>query len=448
MSIVRMFAIAAVSLTLSLVTFAPSLAEEAAAGGGLKAGDVLGKDNWQAAEGLLPEEVLRHYKSGGYRNKIVDYPVGKARWDKAFEAATKDNAGKLDVDDQGTIIVKATGKQQDYYYGIPFPEIDEKDPKAAIKIVWNQFLSYWGGGSSFNKALVTMLTPTEVDREIIADGWFQFYDGQNEKYRQDNPLNLQSRFLGVATEPVDLQGTASLTWRYRDPGKRDSQWAYVPMLRRVRQVSPSNRSDGYLGSDISGDDGFFFDGKPEDFTWTLVGKRDAFRLVDPHSVSGPLEVKPAPEQGWVSLTDLNPPTVGYKTKGWDGLSWAPVDPVLAKRPVWIVEGVPKDKYYLYGKVQLWIDAETWDGSWNRKFSWAGEQIANYQVLARVNHAAGPEDAREWVPTTSMVWACAENIKLNRATLGGMRPYAEAAFYRRQKLDADIFEPAGLPRLGK
>ena len=37
-----------------------------------------------------------------------------------------------------------------------------------------------------------------------------------------------------ATKPADLQGTASLTWRYRDPGKRDSQWAYVPALRRVR----------------------------------------------------------------------------------------------------------------------------------------------------------------------------------------------------------------------
>ena len=30
-------------------------------------------------------------------------------------------------------------------------------------------------------------------------------------------------------------------------------------------VSPANRSDGFLGSDMSQDDGPFFDGKPEDF---------------------------------------------------------------------------------------------------------------------------------------------------------------------------------------
>lgn len=422
--------------------------EPAAAADPLAPGTVLGSANWKAAEGLLPPEVLKHYASGAYRNAIVAYPTGSARWDASFEEATRRNAATLDVDARGTIVSRADGKQLDYYYGIPFPEIDPADPKAGIKVVWNQFLAYWAGGSSYNRTLVTMLTPGGADREIIADGWFQFFDGQAEKYRQPNPLNLQSRFLGVALEPADLQGTASLTWRYRDPGKRDSQWAYVPMLRRVRQVSPANRSDGYLGSDISGDDGFFFDGKPEDFTWNLVGRRPALRLVDPNAVKGDVAVKPAPNGGWIALTDLNPPTAGYQVQGWEGISWAPVAPALARRDVWVVEGVPKDKYYLYGKVELWIDAETWDGAWNRKFSWAGELTGNYQSLARINQPAGPEDAREWLPVGTMVWACAENVKLNRATLGGMRPYPDAAFFRRQVLADGIFEPGGLARLGK
>ena len=53
---------------------------------------------------------------------------------------------------------------------------------------------------------------------------------------------------------------------------------------RVRAVSPANRSDGFLGSDMSQDDGPFFDGKPEDFEWKLVGKRDGLRIVDPGAV--------------------------------------------------------------------------------------------------------------------------------------------------------------------
>jgi hypothetical protein len=237
---------------------------------------------------------VKHYAAGEYRNPVVDYPLANNHWERAVLEATERNAHDLAVNDAGSIIAAATGKAPDYVYGFPFPNVDPADPKAAAKIVWNQFFGYWNHGSTFNETRVTMLQPKAIDRDIIANGWFKFYEGQGEKYRSPNPLNMQSQFLGVVTFPADLQGKASLTWRYRDADKRDSVWAYVPALRRVRAVSPANRSDGYLGSDISGDDGFFFDGKPEDFTWELVGKRDAFRIVDPKSVSGPLHPEPAP----------------------------------------------------------------------------------------------------------------------------------------------------------
>jgi hypothetical protein len=415
---------------------------------GLKVGDTLDQSNADLAKDLLPPEILKHYKSGEYRNKIIAYPTGNAHWEQSFLEATEQNATRLDADARGSIIDKTTGKQPAYYYGIPFPKIDPNDPKAGVKIVWNQFLAYWYGGSSYNRTLVVMLNPKGVDREIVANGWFHFYDGQTPKYRQPNPLNLQSQFLGVALKPADLQGTASLTWRYRDADKHDSVWAFVPALRRVRAVSPANRSDGYLGSDISGDDGFFFDGKPEDFEWKLVGKRDGLRIVDPNSVSGPLKVNPAPGGGWIVLSDLNPPTVGYRTPGWTGIAWAPVDPALAKRSFWIVEGVPRDKYYLYGRLELWIDAETWAGAWNRKFSWQGEQVHIYQLLGTANQKAGASDNPEWLPTGTMVWACAENTKMNRASLGGMRADPTSAFYRRMPIDPNLFDSMALTRFGK
>lgn len=415
----------------------------------LAPGTVLDKSNSAEAKELLPPEVLRHFERGEYRNTIINYPTGRKLWEDAFVAATKENGERLDVDAVGTVIDKTTGKQPEYLYGIPFPNIDPADPNAGVKVVWNQFLAYWNGGNSYNETLVTMLTPQGIDREIVAEGWFQFYDGQGPKYREENPHNLQSRFLGVASSPADLQGTASLNWRYRDPDKRDSVWAFVPMLRRVRQVSPANRSDGYLGSDIAADDGFFFDGKPQEFTWKLVGKRDTLRFVDPNALADkPLSAGPAPNGGWVTLTDLNPPSAGYRAKDWTGVPWAPVDPALAKRSVWVVEGVPKDKYYLYGKLELWIDAETWDGAWNRKFNWTGELLSNYQILARVTQPVGDGEAKEYLPISSMVWACSENFKMNRATLGGMRPHPKAAFYRRRSFSANLFDPQALTRFGK
>ena len=250
--------------------------------------------------------------------------------------------------------------------------------------------------------------------------------------------------------PADLQGTASLSWRYRDPDKRDSVWAFVPALRRVRAVSPANRSDGYLGSDISGDDGFFFDGKPEDFEWKLVGKRDGLRIVDPDAVAGPLPIKPAPGGGWITLTDLNPPTVGYRTPGWTGVAWAPIDlgARQARRSGWS-KATPRDKYYLYGRLELWIDAETWDGAWNRKFTWAGRARAYHAGDGRRESRVGSGDNAEWMAAGTMVCACAENTKANRATLGGHAARADSpGFYRRVPLDAKFFDSMALTRFGK
>jgi len=440
--------VAAVAVVLCVGARPPAAAAAEEVAPGLKVGDMLDQSNAQLAKDLLPPEILKHYEKGEYRNRIVAYPVGNAHWEKSFLDETEKNAGQLDVDARGTIVEKGSGKQPPYIYGIPFPVVDAKDPKAAIKIVWNQFLAYWYGGSSYNRTLVAMASRKGLDRGIVADGWFHFLDGQTPKYREKNPLNLQSQFLGVVLKPTDLSGTASLSWRYRDPDKRDSVWAFVPALRRVRAVSPANRSDGYLGSDISGDDGFFFDGKPEDFEWKLIGKRDALRIVDPEAVAGPITVPPAPGGGWKVLTDRNPPTVGYDLPGWTGIAWAPTDDALAKRPFWVIEATPRDKYYLYGRIELWIDAETWDGAWNRKFSWNGEFVQNYQMQARVNHQAGGGTDAEWLPISTQVWACAENVKLDRATLGGLRADPQSPAYRRMPVDANLFESTSLTRSGK
>ncbi len=439
----------ALCAVLVLLLRGAGLADEPHPATELKPEMVLDQSNWQLAKDLLPPEILKHFQNGDYHNRVVEYPTGNAHWEKAFLEATEKNATTLDVDERGTIIDRSTGKQPPYYYGMPFPRIDAKDPKAAVKIAWNQFLAYWAGGSSYNRTLVAMLNRKGLDRGIIADGWFHFVDGQSTKYREpENPLNLQSQFLGVVQQPADLQGTASLTWRYRDADKRDSVWAFVPALRRVRAVSPANRSDGYLGSDISGDDGFFFDGKPEDFEWKLVGQRQGLRFVDPNVVNGPVPIRPAPGGGWIVLTDLNPPTAGYSLPGWNGAPWAPTDAALAQRTFWVIEAVPRDKYYLYGKLELWIDAETWDGAWNRKFDWGGELISDYQLIARVNHAAGPADAQEWLPIGTMVWACAENFKHDRATLGGLRADPKSPAYRRMPLPGNLFDSTSLQRFGK
>ena len=416
---------------------------------GLQPGTVLGKDNWELAKDFLPPEILRHYKDGEYVNKIVDWPLGIYQWDPHFKAASDANAGRYAINAAGTVVDKSTGVQPPFIYGLPFPQVDPKEPNAAIEILWNFQYEYWNEGNSHNVTWLNWVSPNRLDREAVQDVYFLYYDGQGPEYRLPNPNNFSGQFIAVATSPADLNGTAALTWRYRDSDKRDSNWAYVPALRRVRAVSPANRSDGFLGSDMSQDDGPFFDGKPEDFTWKYIGEADMLRLVDPMSFD------PTPTQVWLPTGGWRAvwpdrPVVGFQEPSWKGVAWAPLPAALARRPCWIIEGMPKDKYYLYGKIQLYIDKETYQGGWNRKFGWTGELLNTLQVLAyQKGELKRPDGQLEWLWSSHFSYQCAENVKMNRATLGGLLPPGkDVANDRRVHYDPSFFDSATQQRFGK
>ena len=142
---------------------------------GLKVGDVLDQSNAQLAKDLLPPEILKHYENGDYRNRIVSYPTGNAIGRRRSRSGDREE--RRDARRRRARHGHRQGHRQATRRtstAFPFPLIDANDPKAAVKVVWNQFLAYWAGGSSFNKTLVTMLTPKGIDREIVADGWFNF----------------------------------------------------------------------------------------------------------------------------------------------------------------------------------------------------------------------------------------------------------------------------------
>lgn len=416
---------------------------------GLKAGDVLSKANWELATDLLPPEILRHYREGQYANKIIDWPLGVYKWDPQFKAASDGNADKYTVTSEGTVVDKSTGTQPPLIYGLPFPTVDPQDPNAGIKILWNFQYEYWNEGNSHNQTVLNWVSPSRVDRESTQDVHFLYYDGQGPDYRLPNPNNFSGQFVAVATSPADVNGTASLTWRYRDSDKRDSNWVYVPALRRVRAVSPSNRSDGFLGSDMSQDDGPFFDGKPEDFTWKLVGEAEMLRLVDIDSFGGTAKQIWLSGGGWRAVWP-NTPVVGYQDPKWKGVAWAPLRAGLARRACWIIEAIPKDKYYLYGKIQLYVDKETYQGAWNRKFGWTGELLNTLQVLAyQKQELKRPDGRSEWLWASTMSYQCAENIKMNRATVAGLlAPGKDVANDRRVHYDPGFFDSTRLQRFGK
>jgi hypothetical protein len=290
-----------------------------------------------------------------------------------------------------------------------------------------------------------------LDRAAGLESQILYYDGQKRKYRpKENPQNVLAQTLATVLYPKDLYATTVLSWRFRESQKRDLNWTYVPALRRVREVSPANRSDGFLGSDLTQDDGAFFDGKPEDFTWKLVGEKELYRLADRAALDGKVARKPLPGGGW-QVRYENGPFVGFEEPSWKGAPWAPIAAVLAKRKLWVVEAIPKDRYYLYGKIELYVDKEGFVGAWNRKFSWQGELLSDFAPIAGpTSEATAADGAKEWFPALGSAYFAGLNLKMDRATVTGfpLKSRDTATNEIRIPLDPAVFDYQALQRFGK
>ncbi|HYD48509.1 MAG TPA: hypothetical protein VEB21_09185, partial [Terriglobales bacterium] len=118
---------------LALIALLPAAAF-AETGPGLNPGETLDKSSYQKAEGLLPPEILDHYKKGHYANPIVDWPLGVYQFAPEFLEASAANKGKFKVSDKGHVVDAVTGLQPPYIMGFPFPDLDAADPQAASKI--------------------------------------------------------------------------------------------------------------------------------------------------------------------------------------------------------------------------------------------------------------------------------------------------------------------------
>ncbi len=94
----------------------------------------------------------------------------------------------------------------------------------------------------------------------------------------DYTYNLLLEF----TDPQDVAGTATLT--IQQERKDDEQWLYLPALRMSKRISPSKKSDRFMGTEITYEDLSGHLSEPiDDYQYTLLGEetingRPAYKL--------------------------------------------------------------------------------------------------------------------------------------------------------------------------
>ena len=338
----------ALTICLAMQCFAPAASAE------LAAGTVIDKTNAELAEGLIPDPVLNWIKKGDGTITVGELPYNPDEfWPPSALEYTDKNKGKYDVGADGLIVDLKTGKLPDFIDGMPFPEIKLDDPNVGSKVMYNKhYYSYTVGPIQVPFQVKWVGRKTGFEREIIMDYWTYILDGYPPAREEDNPENVEMHSLIIALAPFDVKGTNILLWRYRDD-KLDSTFAYVPAIRRVRRMSPANRSDAFLGSDFCVDDAWGYGGKINAFNWKLIEKKD--QLV-PFYPGPPIPLRKNDVGEWASDSEQRNITYGFETDGWQGAPWWPQGIIYVMRPTYILECEAKDKYYNYGKQLLWVDA--------------------------------------------------------------------------------------------
>ncbi len=197
----------------------------------------------------------------------------------------------------------------------------------------------------------------------------KYYVGTTSPPPARLPDNTESRQLAAAISPKDLEGIGVLTWRIHDWTTWDQVWAYLPTIRRVRRVRSSTRGDRIPGFEVQGDDADCYDNKTTYFDWKLVG---AAEVIGPLGSDTPYAytLQAQPPSRWTMEIPYNQAV--YETSGAKGAGWWTLKNTFIRRPVWIVEGTPKDPYYESGKIVLYIDRELYHGYYKISFSKAGE----------------------------------------------------------------------------
>lgn len=156
--------------------------------------------------------------------------------------------------------------------GIPFPI-----PKNGLQVIWNHLLRY--RGESFRSS-AGQAAPTAdgayVMVRINEDGLWAY---QQPGATTETVGNVLVYFLQEVVSPARLAGQLLLVHETLNQAAEPRRaWLYNPGLRRVRRApnvgydNPGTASDGQRTNDQFD----MFNGAPDRYEWTLVGKQELF----------------------------------------------------------------------------------------------------------------------------------------------------------------------------
>src|SRR5262249_8729329 len=331
---------------LALVVLALSVAGGRSALADVSPGDKINASNVDKAKDFLSPGMIWCVKRG-FPITVVE--PKRVEWPKAYKEATEKYAQQVKLSADGL-------KVENYVAGQPFPQLDQKDPQYAIKVMWNYEYGFPNGiddtdlrNFDADTGSIPQAGPMTVERHFLLDHFRRlFWTGRlyvDPKPEKPNPNGYRAQQgLYPILEPFDLKGVGALGNRYLDSRKQDDSWLYLPSLRHVRVLSSVQGSDGLVGQDTDVDSFYGYAGHIAWMDWKYLGERELLGVA--HAEHFPVK--------------------------WDDkVDWA-FDDVWEKRKVYVIEGTSKLPQYVFGKRVIFVDQESFGIPYSDMYDRAGE----------------------------------------------------------------------------
>jgi hypothetical protein len=356
-----------VSLMLAPYTITPLQAES------IEAGTILDQNNIEALKDktldgkkisdlLLPSQKLMITK---YRFTMKLRKNAPVSHHPLLVEATKKYSHKVQFNTE-------TRALENHVAGIPFPEINEKDPHAGIKLAYNYMRAPWVSDVLDYNPLTNLIIDHKrgLERQLAMRYMRLMTKAMLREPHEIGSADITKYETNLFVAPEDLRGLGAVTIQYVD-GRLPDVYAYIKPVRRVRRLASSAWADPLAGTDFLTDESFGMNADPRWYeSFKLLGKRSILGVA--HSISPGIQTQESdPKKRYPTMRFDEAPHWNYLE------AWEP-------RDVWMVE-VSAPKTHMISKKTQYYDADPYMPAmhWQEYFDRAGKlwRIQNVCVVA-------------------------------------------------------------------
>ena len=196
------------------------------------AGTTVTKDNLDKYKESLTA-TQQYFVRNGMTVPVIEYK--KYDWPPKYKEATEKYSSQVKLSPDGRDMLN-------YVAGAPFPTIDDNDPQAGAKWMWNheQKTPYTDNvGCGWNVELVNSSGTRE---RFFGSNFWRRMMWRGRMYMDPKPVVAHDPAVGYTEQwgplhdPNDLKGSGVLNFRYVSPDVPDDSYLYLPELRKVRRL--------------------------------------------------------------------------------------------------------------------------------------------------------------------------------------------------------------------